>query len=86
MAVILKCLQDKYVPQKGIVINGTKHCEIIKPILFGGDQLTEERAINTRRAFLDGETKFEKLKGLSPKFEDWHAKKTLYEVTTVNSW
>lgn len=48
--------------------------------MFGGDQLTEERAVNVQKGFLDGENQYDQLKGLSPKFEDWHLKRTLYEV------
>ena len=80
MAEILKQLQEHYVPQKSSNISGETQKDIIHTIHFGGDQLTEERAINVQRAFLDGDTQYEKLKGLSPKFEDWHAKKTLYEA------
>jgi len=29
----------------------------------------------------DGTTAYERLEGLMPKFEDWHLKKTLYEVS-----
>jgi len=44
--------------------------------------LTEERGINIQKAFLDGRNAHERLEGLMPKFEDWHLKKTLYEVRT----
>lgn len=60
-----------------------KEPEVLQEILFGGDQLTEERATNVQRAFLDEETEYSRLKGLSPKFEDWHAKVTLYEVSKI---
>jgi len=46
--------------------------------------LTEERAINTQKAFLGGENQLKRLQGLQPKFEDWHLKKTLYEVSFIN--
>ena len=81
MAEILKHLQDHYVPIKSTDSNGKTEKEVLDTIPFGGDQLTEERAINVQKGFLDGENKYEKLQGLSPKFEDWHAKKTLYEVS-----
>ena len=54
--------------------------QVIKPIRFGGDQLTEERAYNAQKGFKDGTTKYEQLKGLPPKNEDWHTKRTLYIV------
>ena len=52
--------------------------------MLGGDQLTEERIFNAQKGFLDGENTHEKLKGLFPKCEDWHLKRTLYEVTNIH--
>lgn len=69
---------QKYVPK---LYNDDKSVkDIVEPIPFGGDQLTVERATNCKVAMSDGNTKFEQLNGLTPKFEDWHLKKTLYEV------
>ena len=55
--------------------------EIIKSILFGGDQLTEERIINAQQGFIDCRNAYEMLQGLKPAYEDWQLKRTLYEVT-----
>jgi len=52
--------------------------------MIGGDQLTEERIYNAQKGFLDGRNKYEQLQGLLPKCEDWHLKRTLYEVSTNN--
>ena len=81
MIEILRELQQKYVPQIIINTEGKEVKEILKKIPFGGDQLTEERAINIQKALLDGETSYERLAGLQPKFEDWHLKVTLYVVS-----
>jgi hypothetical protein len=42
--------------------------------------MTEERISNAQRGFLDGRDSYEKIKGLTPKFEDWHCKRNLCEV------
>ena len=52
--------------------------------MIGGDQLTEERIYNAQKGFLDGRNQYEQLKGLLPKCEDWHLKRTIYEVSTNN--
>ena len=85
MIEILRHLQANYVPLKKIKIKNDdgeeiEDDEVAAKIPFGGDQLTEERAINVQKALLDGDTEFTKLAGLQPKFEDWHLKKSLYEV------
>jgi len=67
-----------------IIINNGILFQVLSPILIGGDQLTEERITNVQRAYLDGENCYERLQGLQPKFEDWHLKKTLYQVTFFN--
>ena len=73
---------NKYVPKKRQIDDeGEIEEEIIKSISFGGDQLTEERAISAQKAMKNGDTNLEKLLGLDPKFEDWHAKVCLYEVS-----
>ena len=78
----------KYVPAKDI------HCQNILPngetdeetteklyqVLFGGDQLTVARArsaIGMRRTH---DSNKEKLQGLIPVVEDWHARVTLLQV------
>ena len=52
----------------------------IHPILFGGDQLTRERAHNAKDAKLQSANPRKKLQGLIPKIEDWHARFTFYQV------
>ena len=51
MAEILKEVQKEFVPMKKIE---GQAIDVLKRIPFGGDQLTEERAINTQKAFLGG--------------------------------
>ena len=50
------------------------------PIIFGGDQLTKERATGAQDAKLQSTEQHEKLKGLIPVVEDWHAWMTFYQV------
>ena len=65
MIEILRHIQNKCVPQKLIKdTDTTTDVELIKSIPFGGDQLTEERAINVQKALLDGETNYEKNAGI----------------------
>ena len=78
MIEILRHLQENYIPLKQNASGGNK--DIAQRIRFGGDELTEERAINVQRAFLDGDNCYEKLQGPVPKFEDFHLKMVLYEV------
>ena len=61
---------NKYVPTENIEVDGEVIEEVLKTISFGGDQLTEERAINAQLAFRDGDTKFERFMGTDLKFED----------------
>ena len=49
-------------------------------MFFGGDQLSEERANNARDARTDGDNEFERLEGVIPKVEDWHASRIMYQV------
>ena len=56
----------------------------MKTIFFGGDQLTEERASNCQKGFLDGDTQLQRMKGLKPKNEDCHLKRTIYDVLINN--
>ena len=81
MIEILREIQHKYVPQTTVInSDGIETEEVLQKIPFGGDQLTEERAINVQKSLLDGETIYERLAGLQPKIEDWHLKVTLYQV------
>eukprot|EP00111_Clytia_hemisphaerica_P014501 TCONS_00042697-protein len=77
MVDILKELTNRYVPKTKLEDDTV---EVIRSIVFGGDQLTEERASNAQRGFLDGSTKYEKLQGLQPTFEGWHTKRLLYKL------
>ena len=78
MLEILDFIQEQYVP---LIRNKDGSIEdIVKPISFGGDLLSEERAINAQKGFLENKTDYLALKGLEPQFEDWHLKRTLFEV------
>lgn len=74
---------NKYIPKKKVQVGDEEVDEIIRSISFGGDQLTENRAIHSQLAFRDGDTKLEGLLGPDPKFEDWHCKVCLYEVIFI---
>lgn len=52
----------------------------IQTILFGGDQLTTERARNLKNAVSNSDSSSDHLKELIPVTEDWHAKMCLYQV------
>ena len=58
---------------------------IIFALAFGGDQLTEERIFNAQRGFRDAQNDYEMLQGLKSAYEDWHLKRTLYEVIKENN-
>ena len=52
--------------------------------LFGGDQLTRERAYGSKLLRAVGaEEDGEKLKECIPKIEDWHAKMCFYQVSII---
>ncbi|KAK7939596.1 hypothetical protein WMY93_002922 [Mugilogobius chulae] len=71
----LRCHYDKvclkYVP---------KSPHGLSSILVGGDRLTEGNSRNIQWAFADGDTKEDRLEGLTFKFEDWHAIRNLFEI------
>lgn len=52
-------------------------------VVFGGDQLTEERAAGVQRLRQNGATPQARLSGLLPTAESWHAKMALLFVSTV---
>ena len=54
--------------------------EIFHQILLGGDQLTVARARGSIGARQDHITRRERLEGLLPVVEDWHAKQCLLKV------
>lgn len=68
--------QEHYVPCSG----DEESEQVITPIPVHGDQLFEERARNVRGSFKDGDNKFDRLKGLHPELDDWHANVNLYEM------
>ena len=49
-------------------------------ILFGGDQLTVERAQNIQRVRDNSDTASHRMDGLVPVSEDWHSKMCFYKV------
>ena len=51
-------------------------------VVFGGDQLTEERAAGVQRLRQNGATPEARLSGLLPTAESWHAKMALLFVST----
>ena len=56
----------------------------IKPIFFGGDQVTRERATGAQDAKAQSADKRKRLKGVIPKVEDWHALMCFYQVRCYN--
>ena len=50
------------------------------PILFGGDQLTAERARTVKNVLSNSDSASSRLEGLILVSEDWHAKMCLYKV------
>ena len=73
MIDIMETIQEKYIPK----VNEESG---LKTVSFGGDQLTEERARNVQMGRSDERTKEERLEGLWPKNEDWHAIRIAYDV------
>ena len=72
---------QKLVPSTGARSSTVCGEEFIVPCLFGGDQLTCERARNSQRHRKDAATSSERLEGLVSTTEDWHAKMNLYEAS-----
>ena len=52
----------------------------IVPILFGGDQLTRERASGAQNANSQSSDPLGRLHGVIPKSEDWHTLVCFYQV------
>ena len=81
MVDILDHLQSLYVPMADKQLpNGCTEKVSVETVFFGGDQLTEERARNVQLARSDGTSTAERLEGVWPKNEDWHAIRTAYKV------
>ena len=84
MVEILEELHDKYVPlRKADPDMEDDDTEVYKAVFFGGDQLTEERARNSQNSRGEGDTTFERLEGIIPKVEDWHAIRLVYQVNRM---
>ena len=66
---------QKFVP------TATSTDEFINSCIFGGDQLTCERARNSQRHRKDSATRHERLEGLILTVEDWHTKMNYYEAS-----
>ena len=77
MTEIMESLH-RYVPSRTTSREGEK--EVLNSCLFGGDQLTCARAGSAKQHRQDSETEIERLDGLQPVVEDWHAKMCLFEV------
>ena len=56
------------------------HRQTIAQLLFGGDQLTAARARGAIRQRQNSLTAKQRLEGLNPVTEDWHAKVVLITV------
>ena len=67
---------QKFVP-------ATENTEFISGCVFGGDQLTCERARNSQHHRKDSATTQERLEGLVPTVEDWHTKMNFYEASHI---
>ena len=90
MVSIMETLQ-KYVPSKktthSVPVPGTSDVEEVEQyhfhqILFGGDQLTAVRARSAQAIRANSENGIDRLEGLVPVAEDWHAKVCLLGVNT----
>lgn len=81
MAQLLIQNQQHYVPMAER--HGFCDSEILEPIFFDGDALTEERARNTQWMFIDGDSKINRLEGLDPVHTDWQTKVKLYEIICI---
>lgn len=87
MAEIMEHLQQ-YVPSKRttetFVMSGsepiTLQMDHFQHILFGGDQLTVARARGAQGILSNSHTGSDRLEGLVPVVEDWHAKVTFMKV------
>ena len=80
MIDILQELHDKYLPVDKQKVDREEVVSSLEHLFIGGDQLTDERANNSKAARSDGDTEFECLEGFISKVEDWHAICILYQV------
>ena len=70
MIDIMHQINSKYVPHYQESLGS--HNPVIR-VLFGGDQLTVERARGAQKAVLDGNTRYDRIGSLIPQIEDFHA-------------
>ena len=91
MCKIMESLQ-RYVPaipdirtfdvcEKHVRVEDSKFCDV----LFGGDQLTVARTRGAAAIRSSHDTTFDRLEGLVPVIEDWHARVALVKVPTFNT-
>ena len=66
-------------------VNKSREAEKVplSTVFFGGDQLTEEKARNVQLARSDGADTLERLQGVWPENEDWHAIRIAYKVSVT---
>eukprot|EP00105_Crassostrea_gigas_P018631 XP_011436813.2 PREDICTED: uncharacterized protein LOC105334904 [Crassostrea gigas] len=64
LIALLKKLSNDFIPYK----NGN----IVEPVFFGGDRLTDERVQSAQKAIKNAVTAREKLEGFISKIEDFH--------------
>lgn len=77
--VPINSTEDHYTdPSNGDVID--IHIDDFHHILFGGDQLTVERARGSQKVRSNSERGRERLEGLQPVVEDWHSRVALLKV------
>ena len=67
-------------------MGGGEKVELLDSCLFGDDKLTCARAQSAKRHRQDSETEIERLDGLQPVVEDWHAKMCLFEVGSLHNF
>ena len=60
--------------------NGEAERVPLSTVIFGGDQLTEDRARNVQLARSDSADTLERQQGVWPENEDWHATRIAYKV------
>lgn len=81
MASIMDNLQA-LVPKVAISTEQVQ-CQVFSKVLFGGDQLTSERARGAQRSRRSELLPEEQLRGLIPVAADWHAKQCLLQVRII---
>ena len=72
-----------FVPKIDISTNGVQ-CQVFSKILFGGDQLTAERARSAQRCRSNGILPEDQIRRLVSIASDWHAKQCFLQVYIFN--